>query len=67
MSYNYIVYCKRPDDGRGEYSEEIDVTTKRRSAREATQIAQAILDKEYVEGMRAVRAIPVPEGYTIGF
>lgn len=57
----FVVYCKHPNDGRGEYSEEIDV--KASTATEAKKKAQEILDADYEPGMRAVRTKRVPAGF----
>lgn len=57
----FVVYCKHPEDGRGQYSEEIDVKAK--TATEAKRKAQEILDADYEPGMRAVRTKRIPAGY----
>lgn len=53
----FIVLCKSPEDKRGQYSEEIDIEAW--SAGRAITLAQAILDRDYDPGMRAVRVIRV--------
>ncbi|MFC0248266.1 hypothetical protein ACFFIO_07105 [Citricoccus parietis] len=58
---NFVVYCTHPNDGRGEYSEEIDV--KASTATEAKKKAQETLDADYEPGMRAVRTKRVPAGF----
>ena len=57
MSYRYTVLCKMPHDRRGEYSEEIDVTTARRSTTAAIQAAQMIIDADYNSELRPMRVI----------
>lgn len=61
--YTFTVFCKAPGDGRGEYSEEIDVTVPRRSTTAALAAAQKLLDEDYDPGCRAVRAVERPAGF----
>ena len=56
-SYTYTVFCKMPDDKRGEYSEEIDITIKSRSLTRAKQVAQRLIDKDYDPNLRPVRVV----------
>ena len=57
MTRTYTVFCKMPEDGRGEYSEEIDVVTESRSLTRVKQIAQEMIDKDYVPELRPVRVV----------
>ncbi len=58
MSYRYTVLCKMPDDGRGEYSEEIDfVALERTGVAALKRIAQKIIDRDYDPELRPVRVI----------
>lgn len=56
-THTYTVFCKLPEDGRGEYSEEIDVTIGRRSVGAALKAAQRIINTSYDPDLRPVRAI----------
>ena len=57
MKRTYTVFCKMPGDGRGEYSEEIDVVVPIRSATLAKLKAQEIIDEMYDSELRPVRVI----------
>lgn len=59
MNRHWTVLCKAPGDGRGQYSEEIDVEAKTPGV--AKRLAQEVLDRDHVAGMRAVRVIRGPE------
>ncbi len=55
--HRYTVYCKMPHDRRGEYSEEIDITTESRSPTHVKQEAQKIIDADYNSELRPVRVV----------
>ena len=55
VEYQWTIYCKMPDDKRGEYSEEIDVGTWGRQAGEAMTIAKMALKAHYVPELRTSR------------
>ncbi len=57
MKRTYTVFCKMPEDGRGEYSEEIDITTDYRSLTNVKREAQKIIDEMYDPELRPVRVI----------
>jgi hypothetical protein len=57
MSETYSVFCKMPDDKRGEYSEEIVVRIPRRSVTLAKRAAQEEIDKSYVKELKPVRVV----------
>lgn len=60
MSYmsRYTVYCKMPDDKRGEYSEEIDIIAAEREGVTAIKrAAQNIIDEWYDTDLRPVRVV----------
>jgi hypothetical protein len=61
--HTFTVYCKMPEDRRGEYSEEIDVTIGSRSITHAKQAAQKIIDADYDPELRPVRVVYRPCGY----
>jgi len=60
--YQWTVYCKLPDDRRGEYSEEIDVATKTRSRAAALRKARELIEQEYDLELRPVRVVLRPAG-----
>lgn len=53
----YTILCKVPSDGRGEYSEEIEVEVPRRSVSLAMRKAEEILARDYDPDLKPVRAI----------
>lgn len=57
----WTVFCKLPSDGRGQYSEEVDVLATSRS--EALREAQKVLDKDYLPELRPVRTMQRVNGY----
>jgi hypothetical protein len=53
----FTVFCKDETCGRGEYIEQIDVSTSRRSKAEAMRVAAAAIDAHYTEGVRAFKVV----------
>lgn len=45
----YTAFLSHPDTPRGQYDEELDVVTSRRSATRARRIAEAAVELDYVE------------------
>ncbi len=59
----YTVFCKMPYDGRGEYSEEIDVAVPSRSVTAAKRAAQKAIDADYDPELRPVRVVYRSNGF----
>ena len=59
--YRYTILCKMPDDGRGEYSEEIDVEISYRSVTAAKRAAQEIIEEMYDPELRPMRVTRATE------
>lgn len=59
MSTTFTVYCELP--GQPEWTEEVDVQAVTEA--EALAEAQAELDRDYLPGMKAVRAIRRAAGW----
>jgi hypothetical protein len=52
MSYTYTVFCKMPDDGRNEYSEEIDVESPTRNLAAVRRLAVKEITERYDPRLR---------------
>jgi len=53
----FTVFTKAPGMGRGEYAEEIDVLTRKRSVTEAKKVAEVALHYNFTGGLKPSRVV----------
>lgn len=55
--HTWTIYTKDADCKRGDFAEEIDVRTSKRSVAAAKKVAQAALERDYEPGLRISRVV----------